>query len=52
MQTIQDLKIEGITREFFINVQKRSIISCEGLKYNEETYYTPEQIPNGLYNVE
>ncbi len=49
---IQDLKIEGIDREFLVNISKRSIVSCEGLKYDDNIYYTLEQIPNNLYNVQ
>lgn len=49
---IKDLGIEGVKQDFFINVKKRSIVSYEGFKYNNEIYYTLEQIPNSLYNVE
>ena len=52
LQTIKDLNIEGVEGEFFINVQKRSVISYDGFNYENERYYTLEQIPNGFYNVE
>ena len=51
-QTIKDLNIEGVEEEFFINIQKRSIVSCEGFEYENKMYYTLDQIPNGFYNVE
>lgn len=51
--TIKDgLKIEGVEGEFFVNIKTRSVVSCEGFKYEGETYYTLEQLPDGLYNVE
>ena len=52
LQTIKDLNIEGVEGEFFINVQKRSIVSYDGFNYENEMYYTLDQIPNGFYNVE
>lgn len=51
-ETINNLKIEGVKEEFFVNLEKRSVISYEGFKYEGEIYYTLEQLPNGLYNVE
>ena len=51
-ETINSLNIEGIEEEFFINIEKRSVVSYKGIKYEGVTYYTLEQIPNGLYNVE
>ena len=52
LQTIKDLNIEGVEGEFFINIQKRSIVSYDGFNYENEMYYTLDQIPNGFYNVE
>ncbi len=49
-QEIQKLQIEGVTQEFFINIEKRSIVSYKGIQYKGKKYYTPEQI--GLYNVD
>ncbi len=46
------LNIENITREFFVNVEKRNVISVEGLEYDGNIYYTLEEIPNSGYNVE
>ena len=51
-ETLQNLKIEGITREFFINIKTRSVVSYEGYTYEGVTYYTLEQVPQGLYNVD
>ena len=50
--TIQDLGIEGVKQEFFINVEKRDVVSYKGLKYHGEMYYTLIQLPQGLYNVD
>lgn len=51
-QTIKDLKIEGVEEEFFINIDKRSIVSYEGFIYEGKDYYTLDQVPKGFYNVE
>lgn len=51
-QTIKDLGIEGVEQEFFVNLEKRSVVSCQGLEYEGKVYYTLSQLPNGLYNVE
>lgn len=51
-ETIKNLKIEGVEGEFFINIKTRSVVSYEGFKYDDRIYYTLEQLPNGLYNVE
>ena len=50
--TLKELDIDGVEGEFYVNVLKRSIISCEGLEYEGITYYTSQQLPNGVYNVE
>lgn len=46
------LQIDGIEQDFFVNVPKRSVVSFEGLEYEGKRYYTLEQLPNGLYNVD
>ena len=52
-ETIKSLNIEGVEGEYFVNLQKRSVVSYEGFTYKGITYYTIEQIiPNGLNNVE
>lgn len=50
--TMENLRIEGIKQEFLVNIEKRSIISYEGFTYQNRTYYTMEQLPDNLYNVE
>lgn len=49
---INALQIEGVEGAFFVNVEKRSIISYMGLIYEDQMYYTLNQLPKGLYNVE
>lgn len=51
-ELIKELGIEGVEQDFFVNLKKRSIISYEGFYYDDRTYYTLNQLPNGLYNVE
>lgn len=52
-ETIKALNIEGLEEEeYFVNVSKRSVISYDGFEYNGKTYYTLEQLPDGLHNVE
>ena len=52
-ETIKALNIDGLEEEeYFVNVAKRSVISYDGFEYNGKTYYTLEQLPDGLYNVE
>ena len=50
-ETIKALQIEGVEREFIINIQTRSVISYKGIKYEGKMYYTIEQVPDNLYNV-
>lgn len=50
--TIKSLNIEGVEGEFFVNVDKRSVASYDGFEYEGKTYYTLEQLPDRLYNVE
>ena len=49
--TVQSLGIDGVEGEFYVNVEKRSVVSHDGFEYEGTTYYTLEQLPNGLYNV-
>ncbi len=49
---IKNLNIDGVDDEFLINIKNRSVISYGGFKYEGITYYTLDQIPNSLYNVE
>jgi len=50
--TIETLGIENVEEEFYVNVEKRSVVSRLGIEYKGEKYYTLEQVPSGLYNVE
>lgn len=51
-ELIKQLGIEGIEQDFFVNLEKRSVVSYQGFKYEGKMYYTLSQLPNGLYNVE
>ena len=52
-EIIKALNIDGLEEEeYFVNVSRRSVISYDGFEYNGKTYYTLEQLPDGLYNVE
>ena len=48
---VDDLKIEGITRDYYINMNKRIIIATEPVEYDGVKYYMLEQMPDGTYNV-
>ena len=50
--TIKNLNIEGVEGEFFVNIEKRSVVSYDGFEYEGKTYYTLNQLPDSLYNVE
>ena len=51
-ETIEGLGIEGVEEEFYVNVEKRSVVSRLGIEYEGKKYYTLAQLPDGLYNVE
>ena len=51
-ETLQALGLENMEYTFFVNVEKRSIISTVGLEYDGNIYYTLDQVPDGVYNVE
>ena len=51
-ETLENLNIEGITQEFFVNIEKREVVSYKGVRYKGDMYYTLTQLPDGLYNVE
>lgn len=48
----EELGLEGIKRDYLINVKYRYVVSCQGVEYKGQTYYMIEQSGNGLYNVE
>ena len=47
-----DWNLDSITRDYFVNIEKRIVISCIGFEYKGKTYYMSEQFTDGLYNVE
>ncbi len=51
-ELIHNLGLENMEYEFFVNVEKRSVVSIEGFNDNGNIYYTLDQVPNGVYNVE
>ena len=38
--------------DYIINIEKRKIISYEGLKYKDKMYYTLDDVPDSFYNIE
>lgn len=48
----KDLGLEGIQRDYLINVKYRYVVSSVGFEYKEKTYYMINQIDTGLYNVD
>ena len=52
ISTIKGLQIDGVQSEFFVNVSTRSVVSYEGFKDGNKMYYTIEQVPDNLYNVQ
>ena len=52
-ETIKNqLQIDGVESEFFVDVQGRRVVSTEGIENEGEMCYTLEQLPDGLYNVD
>ena len=51
-ETIENLGIEGTEGEFLVSIKDRKVVSYEGLRYDGIMYYTLEQLPQSLYNVE
>lgn len=47
-----DFDLSGIERSYWINVDYRYVVSCEGFKYKNVTYYMIDQMDDGMYNVE
>ncbi len=52
LETMQGLGMQDMEYEFFVNVATRSVVSIEGFNDYGTRYYTLEQVPNGVYNVE
>ena len=51
-EIIKGLGIDGVENEYFVNVEKRSVVAVIGVEFDEKVCYTVEQLPDGLYNVE
>ena len=49
---IKKLEVEGVEQDFFIDIETRSVVSCDGVKYKNNWYYTIDELPDSLYNVE
>ena len=51
---LEALGLEKMNQTFLVNIEKRSVVSLEGVKYKGKKYYTilDEDLPNSLYNVE
>ena len=50
--TLQGLGLEDMEYEFFVNVASRSVVSIEGFNDAGNIYYTLNQVPDGVYNIE
>ncbi len=48
----EELGLEGIKSDYLISIKYRYVVSCQGVKYKDQTYYMIEQSENGFYNVE
>lgn len=46
------LKIAGVERDFFIDLEKRSVVLTNGVKYGDKVYYALSQVKDGGYNVD
>ena len=49
---IKKLGIEGITREFYVDIENRNVIAVKGIEEDGKTYYTLKEIPGAGFNVE
>ena len=47
----KQFELDGIERDYLINVEYRYVVSCEGLEYKGTVYYMIDQMESGLYNV-
>lgn len=50
--TLERLGLEDMENEYLVNIEKRLIICTEPFQDNGNKYYTLDQLPDGLYNVE
>ena len=52
-EKLENLGVEGVEQDFFVNVKNRTIVSYEGLLYKGEMYYTISQLPQmDIYNLD
>ena len=51
-ELVKKIGIDGVDGDFFVNVEKRSIVSYDGFTYEGKNYYTLNELPDNLYNVE
>ena len=51
-EIIKGLGIDGVENEYFVNVEKRSVVAVIGVDFDGKVCYTVAQLPDGLYNVE
>ena len=49
---VNDFNIEGITIDYYINIDERIVIAPEPIEYNGVNYYMLEQIEDAGYNVD
>ena len=52
LETMQEIGMQDMEYEFFVNVVTRSVVSIEGFNDYGTMYYTLAQVPNGVYNVD
>ena len=50
--TIEKLELKGITQEFLVSIDLRTVVSLNGIEYEGQTYYTLDQVENETHNVE
>ena len=49
---IKKLEVEDVEQDFFIDIETRSVVSCDGVRNKEdEWYYDLEQVSDSVYNV-
>ena len=49
---IKGLGIDGVENEYFVNVEKRSVVAVIGVDFDGKVCYTVAQLPDGLYNID
>ena len=49
---IKSLGIDGITKDFLVNLSIRDVILVGGVTYEGTTYYRLKDIPSGMWNVD